>query len=158
MYWIAFERDAYDFLEPTYGPVFTTRPVDEAVPRVASQTVHKCWKGARFINSITSEWRATRTAAPRHSEWRHAACNSDVLKTWSFKPAANYYGRVVIDAAVVDGRNATPIPADSYHQKQPTPPLSCSRCQRRNQGSRLRRLRGWPSTKTAKRASLGRGG
>ena len=30
-----------------------------------------------------------------------------MLQTWSFKPAPNYYGRVVIDASVRDGRNAS---------------------------------------------------
>ena len=101
MYWIAFERDAYDGSGPPDGPVFTTRPINQTVPRDAHQTVHKCWNGAYRFHSIARASRgrpALGATSFKVAGTPHAI--SDALQTWSFKPAPNYYGRVVIDASV----------------------------------------------------------
>ena len=108
MYWIAFERDAYDGSDLHTDPSSLRGPSTKRcrVTRVRPSTN----AGKVRISSIASLARVDGDPHGGATSFKvegtpHAI--SDVLKTRSFKPAANYYGRVVIDAAVADGRNAT---------------------------------------------------
>ena len=111
MYWIAFERDAYDGSDLHTDPSSLRGPSTKRcrVTRIRPSTN----AGKVRVSSIASLARVEGDPHGGATSFKvegtpHAI--SDVLQTWSFKPAPNYYGRVVIDAAVVDGRNATAYP------------------------------------------------
>ena len=108
VYWIAFERDAYDGSDLHTDPSSLRGPSTKRcrVTRIRPSTnAGKVRVSA--IASLASAEGDPHGGAASFSVVGSPHDISDVLRTWAFKPAANYYGRVVIDAAVVDGRNVT---------------------------------------------------
>jgi len=111
IYYIAFERDAYDSGDFQTDPSQLRGPSTKRcrVTRLRDATN----AGTVRINAIAS---LSRIEGDPHSGSTSFVVKgaphsiSDVLQTWAFQPARNYHGRVVVDASVKDGRNAT-----AYH-------------------------------------------
>jgi ELWxxDGT repeat protein len=108
VYYIAFERDAYITGDFQTDPSSLRGPSTKRcrVTRLRDATN----AGTVRISSVASLARVEGDPHEGSSSFSVAGAPhaiSEVLQTWSFRPAPNYSGRVVVDASVKDGRNAS---------------------------------------------------